>query len=83
MPASDSGPCLRPKGLQTSAYSSSPTGAVEADWETIEWGRPLGKDPKNQAKQVRQADEAKPQYRGPYPAHLQDNTIRSCQKGAL
>ena len=52
--ASDSDPPLRPGVHRTSAYSSSPTGAVGADWETTERGRPLGKDPKNQAEQVRQ-----------------------------
>ena len=66
MLASDSDPPLRPGVHRTSAYSSSPTSAVGADWETTERGRPLGKDPKNQAEQVRQGAEVKPQYRGPY-----------------
>ena len=81
--ASDSDPRLRPGMHRTSTYSSSLTGAVGADWETTKWGRPLGKDPKNQAEQVRQGVEVKPQYRGPYPAHLQDSIVESYQKGTL
>ena len=55
--ASNSDSPFRPKGHRTSAYSSSLTIAVGADWETTERGRPLGKDPKNQAEQVRQGSQ--------------------------
>ena len=57
MLASDSDPLLRLGIHRTSTYSSSPTSVIGADWETTEWGHPLGKDPKNQAEQVRQGSQ--------------------------
>ena len=50
---SDSDPPLRSGVHRTSAYSSSPTGAIGANWEMTKWGRLLGRDPKNQEEQVR------------------------------
>ena len=71
---------LRPEGL--AAYSSSPTSAVGADWE-----RPTGDVRSVTTQESGESDKARrssqPQYRGPYPAHLQDSTARPCQKGAL
>ena len=79
---SDSDPLLRSGIHQTSAYSSSPTGAVGADWERL-----TGDARSVRTQESGGADKAKrssqPQYRGPYLAHLLDSTARPWQKGAL
>ena len=71
MLTSDSDPLLRPGVHQTSAYSSSPTDVVGANWETTERGRPLGKDPKNQAEQVRQGSQVN--------HNTEDRTLHTCR----
>ena len=80
--ASDSDPLFRPGTRRTSAYGSSPTGAVRADWE-----RPTGDARSVRTQGSGGADKARrssqPQYRGSYRAHLQDSIVRPCQKGAL
>ena len=67
--ASDSDPRLRPGIHRTSAYGSSPTGVVGANWE-----RPNGDARSVRTQELGRADKARhssqPPYRGPYPAHL-------------
>ena len=81
MLASDSDLLLRPEIHRTSAYSSSPPGRP----------KPTGERPTGDASSVKiqETDRAskvgrsgQPQYQGPYPAHLQDSTVRPCQKDA-
>ena len=121
MPASDSGPPLRPEGLtkeeqrslstlaclwmasptgrpgQTPHLSLTPSSTGDAlnpclqlffDWRSrsqlgpTDRERPLGEDQEtNEASKAGRSSQ--PQYQGPYPAHLQDSTIRPCQKDAL
>ena len=80
--ASDSDSLLQPGVHRTSAYSSSPTGRP----------KPTAEQSTGDARSVRtqETDRAskagrssQPQYQGPYLAHLQDSTVRSCQKGTL
>ena len=82
MPASDSNPLLRLGIHRTSIYSSCPTGVVGADWK-----RPTGNARSVETQETGGASKAglssQPQYRGPYPTHLQNSIVTSCQKGAL
>ena len=75
--ASDSDPRLRPGMHRTSAYNSSPTGAVEADWD-----QPTGDTRLVRTQETSGASKighsSQTQYRGPYPMHVQDSTDRAC-----
>ena len=69
MLTSDSDPRLRPGMHRTSAYSSSPTGAVGADWD-----QPTGDTRSVRTQETGRTSKAgrssQQQYRGPYPVHL-------------
>ena len=69
--AFDFGLPLQPKVHRTSTYSSSSTIVVGADWVTTERGRLLGKNPKNQAEQVRQDSQVN--------HNTKDRTLHTCR----
>ena len=67
--ASDSDLLFRSGTRRTSAYSSSPTDMVGADWERqTEDTRSVRTQELGGADKARRSSQ--PQYRGPYPAHL-------------
>ena len=68
--ASNSDPLFRPGIRQTSAYSSSPTDTVGADWERLT-GDARSLRTQNQAEQIRQGAQVN--------RNIEDRTLHTCR----
>ena len=78
----DSDPRLRPGMHQTSAYSSSPTGAVGADWDQPT-GDALSVRSRKRTEQVRQGTQVNRNTEDCTLHMCRTVTDRTCQEGAL